>query len=286
MYVTALVCTHCGAEHTPRRAPVVRHLPRARRAGLRLRRAASHAHPRADRGRAEDALALRRPPARLLAAGRRPARRPVAARRRAAPRRGARPARAAHQDRGSQPDPLVQGPGRRRSRPPRPLELGLEALACASTGNLAGAVAAQAAALGLEAYIFIPADLEREKIISASVPGAHIFAVEGNYDDANRLCARARVRAAVGLRQLQRAAVLRTGLEDGRVRDRRAARLAPARSDDRADRLGLAVHEDRSRLPRAARGRPRRGRRRRCPTARRPRAARRSRPRSRAARIT
>ena len=69
------------------------------------------------------------------------------------------------------------------------LELGLEALACASTGNLAGAVAAQAAALGLEAYIFIPADLEREKIISASVPGAHIFAVEGNYDDANRLCA-------------------------------------------------------------------------------------------------
>jgi threonine synthase len=69
------------------------------------------------------------------------------------------------------------------------LELGLEALACASTGNLAGAVAAQAAALGLDAYIFIPADLEREKIIAASVPGAHIFAVEGNYDDANRLCA-------------------------------------------------------------------------------------------------
>jgi threonine synthase len=69
------------------------------------------------------------------------------------------------------------------------LELGLEALACASTGNLAGAVAAQAAALGLEAYIFIPADLEREKIIAASVPGAHIFAVEGTYDDANRLVA-------------------------------------------------------------------------------------------------
>ncbi len=69
------------------------------------------------------------------------------------------------------------------------LDLGLEALACASTGNLAGAVAAQAAALGLEAYIFIPADLEREKIIAASVPGARIFAVDGTYDDANRLCA-------------------------------------------------------------------------------------------------
>jgi threonine synthase len=68
-------------------------------------------------------------------------------------------------------------------------ELGLEALACASTGNLAGAVAAQAAALGLDAYIFVPADLEREKIIAASVPGARVFAVSGNYDDANRLCA-------------------------------------------------------------------------------------------------
>ena len=69
------------------------------------------------------------------------------------------------------------------------VELGLTALACPSTGNLAGAVAAQAAALGLDAYIFVPADLEREKIIAASVPGATVFAVEGNYDDVNRLCA-------------------------------------------------------------------------------------------------
>jgi threonine synthase len=71
----------------------------------------------------------------------------------------------------------------------RALELGFTALACASTGNLAGAVAAQAAALGLEAYVFIPADLEREKVIGASVPGARVFAVDGNYDDVNRLCA-------------------------------------------------------------------------------------------------
>ncbi len=68
------------------------------------------------------------------------------------------------------------------------LELGLEALACASTGNLAGAVAAQAASLGLPAYVFVPSDLEREKIISAGVPGAHVVAVEGTYDDVNRLC--------------------------------------------------------------------------------------------------
>jgi threonine synthase len=69
------------------------------------------------------------------------------------------------------------------------VELGLTALACPSTGNLAGAVAAQAAALGLEAYIFVPADLEREKIIAAAVPGATVFAVDGTYDDVNRLCA-------------------------------------------------------------------------------------------------
>jgi threonine synthase len=69
------------------------------------------------------------------------------------------------------------------------VELGLTALACPSTGNLAGAVAAQAAALGIAAYIFVPADLEREKIIAAAVPGATVFAVEGNYDDVNRLCA-------------------------------------------------------------------------------------------------
>jgi threonine synthase len=67
-------------------------------------------------------------------------------------------------------------------------ELGFQALACASTGNLAGATAAAAAALGLPAYIFVPSDLEREKIISAAAYGATVFAVDGTYDDVNRLC--------------------------------------------------------------------------------------------------
>jgi threonine synthase len=67
-------------------------------------------------------------------------------------------------------------------------DLGLKVLACASTGNLAGAVAAQAAALGLEACIFIPANLEREKIVAAAVPGARVFAIRGSYDDVNRVC--------------------------------------------------------------------------------------------------
>ena len=67
-------------------------------------------------------------------------------------------------------------------------ELGFEALACASTGNLAGATAAAGAALGLPTYIFVPADLELEKILAAAAYGARVFAVEGSYDDVNRLC--------------------------------------------------------------------------------------------------
>jgi threonine synthase len=68
------------------------------------------------------------------------------------------------------------------------VELGYEALACASTGNLAGATAAAGAALGLPTYIFVPADLEREKIVAAAAYGATVFEVDGSYDDVNRLC--------------------------------------------------------------------------------------------------
>jgi threonine synthase len=70
----------------------------------------------------------------------------------------------------------------------RALELGFDTVACASTGNLAGAVAAHAAAAGLPAYVFIPADLEPEKVLSAGAYGARIVAVRGTYDDVNRLC--------------------------------------------------------------------------------------------------
>src|SRR4030081_3123111 len=69
----------------------------------------------------------------------------------------------------------------------RALELGFETIACASTGNLAGSVAAHAAKAGLRACIFIPADLEPAKIVGASIYEPMIFAVEGNYDDVNRL---------------------------------------------------------------------------------------------------
>jgi threonine synthase len=70
----------------------------------------------------------------------------------------------------------------------RAVEFGVEALACASTGNLAGATAAAAAALGLPAYVFIPADLEPAKIDHALAYGATVVPIEGTYDDVNRLC--------------------------------------------------------------------------------------------------
>jgi threonine synthase len=68
------------------------------------------------------------------------------------------------------------------------VEFGLEALACASTGNLAGATAGAAAAVGLPAYVFIPADLEPAKIDHALAYGATVVPIDGTYDDVNRLC--------------------------------------------------------------------------------------------------
>jgi len=70
----------------------------------------------------------------------------------------------------------------------RALDFGVEALACASTGNLAGATAAAAAALGLPAYVFIPGDLEPAKVDHALAYGATVVPIEGTYDDVNRLC--------------------------------------------------------------------------------------------------
>src|SRR5688572_23573272 len=69
------------------------------------------------------------------------------------------------------------------------LEFGMKTLACASTGNLANAVAAHAARCGLRSYVFIPSDLEAGKVLTTSVYGGTVVAINGNYDDVNRLCA-------------------------------------------------------------------------------------------------
>jgi threonine synthase len=71
----------------------------------------------------------------------------------------------------------------------RARELGFTTVACASTGNLANSVAANAAAAGLRAYVFIPADLEQGKIVNSLVYGSHVIGIKGHYDEVNRLCA-------------------------------------------------------------------------------------------------
>ena len=67
-------------------------------------------------------------------------------------------------------------------------EFGFNTFACASTGNLAGAVSAAGARHGMPSYVFMPADLEIGKVRGAAVYGAHIVAVDGTYDELNRLC--------------------------------------------------------------------------------------------------
>ncbi len=71
----------------------------------------------------------------------------------------------------------------------RAKELGFSTVACASTGNLANSVAANAASAGLKAYVFIPADLEQGKIVNSLIYGANVIGIKGHYDEVNRLCA-------------------------------------------------------------------------------------------------
>ncbi|MBI3811762.1 MAG: threonine synthase [Nitrospirae bacterium] len=70
----------------------------------------------------------------------------------------------------------------------RAKELGFDTVACASTGNLANSVSAHAAQAGLKCYVFIPSDLEAAKILGNLIYKPTVVAVEGNYDDVNRLC--------------------------------------------------------------------------------------------------
>ncbi len=68
-------------------------------------------------------------------------------------------------------------------------QLGFKIAACASTGNLANSVAAHSARAGMESFVFIPSNLEVAKIVTTAVYGGSVIAVEGSYDDVNRLCA-------------------------------------------------------------------------------------------------
>jgi threonine synthase len=91
---------------------------------------------------------------------------------------------------------------------------GFDTVGCSSTGNLANAVAAQAARLGLKTFILVPADLEPAKILNTQVYGATLVRVDGNYDHVNRLCSQIADRYNWGFVNVQPAPLLRRGIED------------------------------------------------------------------------
>ncbi len=161
------------------------------------------------------------------------------------------------------------------------VELGADTLACASTGNLGNAVAARASALGLRSVVLYPRTVEPEKMLATAAYGAEMVSVRGSYDDCSRLVVELAGELDWAFVNVEPAGVLRRGVEDARVRDRRAARLELPRRGRLADRLRLAVHEAvaglRASSPASASSRARR----RASTAARRRAARRSRRRSR-----
>jgi len=95
----------------------------------------------------------------------------------------------------------------------RARELGFEIVACASTGNLANSVAANAAAAGMKSYVFIPADLEQGKIVNSLVYGAGVIGIRGHYDEVNRLCAENCRQVRLGFREREHAPVLRRRLQ-------------------------------------------------------------------------
>ena len=136
-------------------------------------------------------------------------------------------------------------------------EMGFKVLACPSTGNLANAVAAAAARAGIRSVVMVPgrpgaAEDHHHRRLRRHVRhrGRHLRRREPA-----GLRARGRARR-LGLRQRQRAAVLRRGVQDARLRDRRAARLAAARAGGGADRVRRPAGQDRQGLHRADLARP------------------------------
>ena len=209
---------------------------RAARGRVRPRCAAESSHAGNDRGRAAQHVALRGPPSCLVRIAGRPRDRVDATDPRRPPRRRDRPRRGLGEGRHRQPDGLVQGPSCRRGAHEGP-RARVQRCRCASTGNLANSVAAHAARAGMESFVFVPHDLEAVKLITTAVFGGHLVAVDGSYDDVNRLCAElASESADLGLRERQHPALLRRRFEDAGLRGRGAARLAapgPRRCPDR-----------------------------------------------------
>ncbi len=139
-------------------------------------------------------------------------------------------------------------------------ELGAKVFACPSTGNLANAVAAAGARAGIKTVVFIPSNLEQPKQVNSAVFTEQLVAVERQLRRRQQARLRDRRRGGgLGVRQRQRPALLRRGLQDAGLRDRRAARLAAARPDRDPGRLRLAADQGAQGVPGAGQARPGRG---------------------------
>src|SRR4029079_2997455 len=154
-------------------------------------------------------------------------------------------------------------------------EFGLDTVGCASTGNLANAVAAGAAAAGLRAVVLVPVDLEAAKLTATAVYGATLIGVRGNYDRVNRLCTEIADRFGWGLVNVNLRAYYSEGsktvgfelAEQGGwelprrvcVLSRRRGGLGALPPRRLPDGGGQPHQQGRSRVPSAHRARPRRG---------------------------
>ena len=164
---------------------------------------------------------------------------------------------------------------------PPPVSWASRVLACPSTGNLANAVAAAAARAGWDSVVLIPSSLEQAKILTTAVYGGTLLAVDGNYDDVNRLATElAAEHEDWAFVNVNVRPVLRGGLQDAGLRGRRAARVAAAGADRRPGGVGLAADQGRQGLPASSASWGWSSRRRTRCSGRRPPAARRCRRRS------
>ena len=154
-----------------------------------------------------------------------------------------------------EPDELVQGPRRPRSRCRRRSSSASRSRRARPPATSPTRSPRTRRTPGCAASCSSPPNLEQGKIVTTAVYGGNVVAIDGNYDDVNRLCAELAGTYPWAFVNVNMRTVLRRGLEDARVRDRRAARLGGARPRRRADRQRLAAHQDPQGLRRAVQGR-------------------------------
>ena len=174
-------------------------------------------------------------------------------------RRVDRRRRAADQGRHPQPDAVVQGPGGRDRRGPASAPSASRRSAARAPATSRARRRPRPRAIGVPAYVFVPADLEPAKIEHALAYGATVVRIDGTYDDVNRLCLEVADELPWGAGQRQPPPVLRRGQQDARLRDRRGPRLAAARRRGGPDRVGRDGHPARAGVRGAGRARLGRG---------------------------